>query len=171
MLFVSNYVIYVKLCQIMSNYDIHVKLCQIIPFMSNHSIHVKSVIHEKSYHSCQIMSFVSNHVTHVISLFREIRKAGGGGKIYLPKPSATALLSGQRQFIHVKSRQIMLFVSNYVICVKLCQIMSYHSIHVKSFMSNHIIHVKSCHLCQIMSLMSFVIRLFRKFSNAGGGVT
>jgi hypothetical protein len=79
--------------------------------------------------------------------------------------------------IHVKSRQIMLFVSKYVIYVKSCDIMSNHDINVKSFhscqikpfMSNHVIQIKSCPSCQIMSLMSFVIELFRKFSKTGGG--
>jgi hypothetical protein len=43
-----------------------------------------------------------------------------------------------------------------------------------SFMSNNVIHVKSWHSCQIMSFMSWVIGLFRKFTKVGrkgwGGV-
>jgi hypothetical protein len=79
----------------MSNHVIHVKSChscQIMSFMSNHVIHVKS---------CQIMSFMSNHAIHDFS--RNSVKSGGregGGVKYVflnPKPSATALLSGQRQ--------------------------------------------------------------------------
>jgi hypothetical protein len=57
--------------------------------------------------SCQIMSFMSNHAIHDFS--RNSVKSGGegragegragegGGQIGLPKPSATASLSGRRQ--------------------------------------------------------------------------
>jgi hypothetical protein len=121
--FMSNHVIHVKSCQIIpfiSNHVIHVihvKSChswQIMSFMSNHVIHVKSfhscqimwfmskyVIHVKSCQLCQIMS---NHVIHVKSchswLFQEFSKAGRvgeGGQIGLPKTSATASMSSQRQ--------------------------------------------------------------------------
>jgi hypothetical protein len=52
--------------------------------------------------SCQIMSFMSNNAIHDFS--RNSVKSGGeggrggqGGQIGLPKPSATASLSGRRQ--------------------------------------------------------------------------
>jgi hypothetical protein len=73
----------------------------------------------------------------------------------------------------------MTFMSNYAIHVKSChlfKIMPFvpnHDIHVNSyqimsFMSKHVIDVKSCHLCQILSPMSLVIGIFRKFSKVGG---
>jgi hypothetical protein len=62
----------------------------------------KHVIHVKSCQLCQIMSFMSNHAIHDFS--RNSVKSGGqgrggegGGQIGLPKPSATASLSGRRQ--------------------------------------------------------------------------
>jgi hypothetical protein len=85
----SNYATHVKSChllQIMPLVPNHAKSCQ---FMSNHVIHVKSC------HSCQIMSFV-------IGFSENLVKSGAGeggreGQICLPKPSATASLSGRRQ--------------------------------------------------------------------------
>jgi hypothetical protein len=58
--------------------------------------------------SCQIMSFMSNHAIHDFS--RNSVKSGGqgragregGGQIGLPKPSATASLSGRRQKENIK---------------------------------------------------------------------
>jgi hypothetical protein len=49
--------------------------------------------------------------------------------------------------IHVKSCQIIPFISNHVIHVKSC-----HSCQIMSFMSNHLIHVKSCHSCHVLFL-------------------
>jgi hypothetical protein len=99
MSFMSNHVIHVKTCHscqnmsFMSNLVIHVKSChscQIMSFMSNLVNYVKS---------CQIMSFMSNSAIHDFS--RNSVKSGGqgrgGGQIGLPKPSATASLSGRRQ--------------------------------------------------------------------------
>jgi hypothetical protein len=83
MSFMSNHVIHVKSCY----------LCQIMTFMSNHVMHVKSC------HSCQIISFMS----WVIGLFRKFTKVGReggrgeGGQICLPRPLATASLSGRRR--------------------------------------------------------------------------
>jgi hypothetical protein len=99
MLFMSNHAIHVKLCKVMSNHVIYVKSChscQIMSFMSNYVSHVKSC------HSCQIMSFMSNHVmspwyfSYKLSI-KLGRGISGEGQICLPRPSATASLSGRRQ--------------------------------------------------------------------------
>jgi hypothetical protein len=73
--------------------------CQFMPFMSIYAIHVNSC------HSCQFMPFRS----FFIGLFRNFSKVGGGregGQISLPRPSATVLLSGQRQKCFSSSRSI-----------------------------------------------------------------
>jgi hypothetical protein len=94
MLFVSIHAIYVN-----SSHS-----CQFMPFMSIHAIHVNSC------HSCQFMPFMSIHTIHVNSCHSShlsldfsvnsvkwgARWAGRVSRICLPRPSATALLSGRK---------------------------------------------------------------------------
>jgi hypothetical protein len=87
----------------------------------------------------------------VIGHFRKFRKVGregrARGQICLPKPSATALLSGRRQQVGAPTVPSA-FIARSVECGHWC-----NSCEIMSFMWNHVIHVKSSHSCEIMSFM------------------
>jgi hypothetical protein len=102
-----------KFMLFMQIHVIHANSCYSCQFMSFKSFISIQVIHLNSSHSSQFMSFISIHVIHLNSghprflsfnFFWKFSKVGGegkGGQICLPKPSATALLSGRRQKVHI----------------------------------------------------------------------